>query len=133
MANEITPREKQEVTGGEQVRPGRCYVPDVDVTESAEGLRLYADMPGVEPNSVQVELHDDLLTISGDVNLESYQGLKPIYSEYRIGPLQRRFTLADRHRSDADRVEAKLVDGVLEVFVPRTEQARPRRIEVLTA
>lgn len=133
MANEMTPREKQEVTGGEQVRPGRCYVPDVDITESADGLRLYADMPGVEPDTVGVELHDDVLTISGEVNLKTYEGLKPIYSEYRVGPFQRRFTLTDRRRYDAERVEAKLVDGVLEVFVPRSEKAKPRRIDVVTA
>lgn len=133
MANEITPREKQEVSGGEQVRPGRCYVPDVDITENAEGLRLYADMPGVEPGSVHVELYDDVLTIRGDVNLTSYEGLKPIYSEYRVGPFQRRFTLADPHRYDADHVEAKFVDGVLDVFVPRAEKAKPRRIEIATA
>ncbi|MDX2165504.1 MAG: Hsp20/alpha crystallin family protein [Deltaproteobacteria bacterium] len=129
----LTPRDKQEVTDGEQVRPGRYYVPDVDIFEDADGLWVRADMPGVESDSVHVELHDGMLTVQGEVSLGAYSGLAPVYSEYRVGPFLRRFTLPERARFDADRIVATLVDGVLEVRVPRAEAAKPRRVPVASA
>ncbi len=134
MGNEqLTPRDKQEVQGGEQTRPGRCYVPDVDIAEGEDGLWLRADMPGVEPDAVSVELHDNVLTVQGDVSPSAYEGLKPIYSEYRVGSFLRRFALSPRHRFDAGRVSAKMVDGVLTVHLPKSEEAKPRRIPVNAA
>lgn len=130
---DLTPRDKQEVQSGEQVRPGRYYVPDVDIAETADGLCLRADMPGVEPDSITVELHDGVLTVQGDVNLAPYRGLEPVYSEYRVGPFLRRFTLSERNQFDADRIAAKLSDGVLEVHLPRAAAARPRRVPVAAA
>ena len=128
--DELTPRDKQEVQGGEQTRPGRYYVPDVDIAEAEDGLWLHADMPGVEPDAVAVELHDNVLTVQGDVSPASYEGLTPIYSEYRVGSFLRRFALSPRHRFDASRVSAKLVDGVLTVHLPKAEDAKPRRVPV---
>jgi HSP20 family protein len=130
---ELTPKEKQEVQGSEQVRPGRYYVPDVDIAEDGDGLWLRADMPGVEPDRVAVELEDGLLTIQGEVSLQPYEGLTPVYSEYRVGNFLRRFNLPQSYRYDADRITAKLVDGVLEVHIPKTEQAKPRRVPVVTS
>ena len=127
---ELTPKEKTEVQGGEHVRPGRYYVPDVDIAEDAEGLWLRADMPGVDARTVSVELEDGILTIQGDVSLQPYEGLKPSYSEYHVGNFLRRFNLPPSYRYDADRIAAKLVDGVLEVHIPKAEQAKPRRISV---
>jgi HSP20 family molecular chaperone IbpA len=128
--DELSPKGKQEVAGGEQTRPGRYYVPDVDITEDSDGLSLYVDMPGVEQDAVSVELHDDVLTIQGEVNLKPYEGLTPVYSEYRVGSYLRRFTLSPRHRFDASRVTAKLVDGVLTVRLPTAEEAKPRRVPI---
>ncbi len=130
MNQEITPKEKQELQGSEQVRPGRYYVPDVDIAEAPEGLTLHVDMPGVDPDRVSVELEDGLLTIEGDVSLQAYDGLTPVYSEYRVGNFFRRFSLPQSYRYDPDQIEAKLTDGVLEVRIPKSEQAKPRRVPV---
>jgi HSP20 family molecular chaperone IbpA len=132
-AQEITPKDKQEVQGNEQVRPGRYYVPDVDILEDPDGLLLRADMPDVEPDRVTVELEDGVLTIQGEVALQGYEGLTPIYSEYRVGNFLRRFNLPDSYRYDAERIEAKLTDGVLEVRIPKAESAKPRRVPVKAA
>lgn len=129
-SQEMTTKEKQELQGTEQVRPGRYFMPDVDIHETQDGLWLYADMPGVEQNQVEVQLHEGVLTIQGDVGLQAYQGLTPVYSEYRVGPFLRRFTMPERYRYDVERVAARLVDGVLEVHIPKTELAKPRRIPV---
>jgi len=130
---ELTPKEKQEVQGTEQVRPGRYYVPDVDIAEDADGLWLWTDMPGVDPDKVSVELEDGVLTIQGEVALQPYEGLTAVYSEYRVGNFLRRFNLPQSYSYDADRISAKLVDGVLEVRIPKAEKAKPRRVPVSAA
>lgn len=130
MANELTPKDKQEVQGDEQTRPGRYYVPDVDIAETADGLWLQADVPGVEPGAISVELRDNVLTVQGEVNPATYAGLTPTHTEYRVGSFLRRFALSPRHRFDATKVSAKLVDGVLTVHLPKAEEAKPRRIQV---
>jgi len=130
---ELTPKEKQEVQGSEQVRPGRYFVPDVDIAEDADGLWLWVDMPGVDPDKVSVQLEDGVLTIQGEVALHPYEGLTPVYSEYRVGNFLRRFTLPQGSRYDTDRITAKLVDGVLEVRIPKAEKAKPRQVPVSAA
>jgi len=133
MADQLTPREKQELQGSEQMRPGRYYVPEVDIAETEDGLTLHVDMPGVDPDRVCVELDQGLLTIEGDVSLQPYEGLTPIYTEYRVGNFLRRFSLPESYRYDQEGVVAKLNDGVLEVRVSKAEQAKPRRVPVSSA
>jgi len=130
---ELKPKDKEEIQGGEQVRPGRYYVPDVDIAEGPEGIWLRADMPGVETDKVTVELEDGRLTIQGEVSLKPYDGLTPVYTEYRVGNFLRRFNLPQHYRYDAEHVAAKLTDGVLEVHIPKLEQAKPRRVTVKPA
>lgn len=130
QTQELTPKDKQEVQGGEQVRPGRYYVPDVDIVETPDGLWLRADMPGVDPKSVSVNLEDGVLTLQGEVSLDAYEGLTPLYSEYRVGHFVRRFNMPNSYRYDPDRISAKLTDGVLEVHIPKAESAKPRQVRV---
>jgi HSP20 family protein len=127
---EMTPKEKQELKEQEQTRPGRTYVPDVDIREDDEALWLWADMPGVSSDQVEVELHDDVLRIEGHVTFDPYKGLSPVYTEYNVGNFARRFTLADGARFDAEHVAARLVHGVLEVKLPKAAKAKPRRIPI---
>jgi HSP20 family protein len=60
MRQELTPKQKQELKGQEQTRPGRFYVPAVDIWEDEDGLTVYADLPGVDPDKVSVELNADV-------------------------------------------------------------------------
>jgi HSP20 family molecular chaperone IbpA len=133
MTQQLTPKEKQEVQGQEQTRPGRSFVPAVDIWEDEEGLRLQADMPGVDPEHVSVELNDDVLSLEGHVDLSAYEGLTPVYTEYNVGHFQRRFTIPAGERYDRDRVNARLTNGVLEIVLPRAEAAKPRRIAITAA
>jgi HSP20 family protein len=133
MTQELTTKEKQEVKGQEQVQPGRFYVPAVDIWEDEDGLTLRADMPGVDPERVTVELNDDVLSLQGEVALSDYEGLSPAYTEYNVGHFQRRFTIPNGGRYDREKVHARLADGVLEVTVPRSEATKPRRITVASA
>lgn len=127
---ELTPKEKQELKEKEHVRPGRTYVPEVDIREDDQALWLWADMPGVTQDQVEVELHDDVLRLEGRVATEDYDGLTPIYTEYNVGNYLRRFTLSNAQHFDRDQISARLENGVLSVKLPKAEQAKPRRIPV---
>jgi HSP20 family molecular chaperone IbpA len=129
-AQELQRKEKQEVNGGERTRAGRAYLPDVDIYEDDSSLWLWADMPGVDQNDVSVDLHDDVLTIRGEVSLEAYEGLTPLHTEYNVGNFARRFTLADSHRFDTAGIKAKLSRGVVTLELPKSQSARQRRIPV---
>ena len=130
--SEMETRGKQEVQsqdkGREQTRPGRYFLPEVDIFESEEGLRLWADMPGVDEKDVEVTLKDGMLTIEGMVSVEVYRNLIPVYTEYNVGNYFRQFVVNED--IDASRIEARICNGVLEVSLPKAETARPRRIEV---
>ncbi len=128
MANqELSVREKQE-TREEMTRPGRTYVPTVDIYETKDGMWLWADMPGVDEQSLNVHLADGVLTIEGQVELKDYEELTPVYTEYNVGNYLRRFTLSND--IDSDHIVAKMKDGVLQLQIPKAERAKPRRIQV---
>jgi HSP20 family molecular chaperone IbpA len=119
---ELTPKQKQEVEERERTRPGRAFVPEVDIREDENALWVWADMP--------VELHDDVLRLEGRVMLEDYKDLEPSYTEYNVGNFARRFTIPNVQHYDHDAVMARLVNGVLEVKIPKAERAKPRRITI---
>jgi HSP20 family protein len=129
---EMETRNKQEVQNQdqsrEQTRPGRYFLPEVDIYESEEGLRLWADMPGVDEKDVEVTLRNGMLTIEGVVSTDMYRNLIPVYTEYNVGNYHRQFVVNEE--IDGARIEARIRNGVLEVSLPKAEAARPRRIEV---
>ena len=125
---ELSVRTKQELKGDEHTRPGRTYVPDVDICETPNSLWLWADMPGVDEQSIQVNLADGVLSIAGRVSLKDYENLAPVYTEYNIGNYARRFTLSSD--IDAERIKARMTNGVLELELPKAERAKPRRIPI---
>lgn len=130
-AQELNVRSKQELTSQEATRPGRTYVPDVDIYETADGLWLWADMPGVDDDSINVGLADGVLTIEGQVSVKDYENLAPAYTEYNVGNYVRRFTLSSE--IDVDRIAARMTDGVLALELPKTARAKPRRIAITTS
>lgn len=103
-------------------------VPPVDIFEDSEGIVLRADMPGVAKENLSIDVDGETLTVAGTVTLGEASGLQPVYSEIRVADYRRSFVLG--RDLDAGRIEAMLRDGVLTLRVPKTEQARPRRIEV---
>jgi HSP20 family protein len=92
---------------------------------------LVADMPGVAPDGVDVNVEGDQLSIEGRVRAEEYEGLKPLRVEYGVGGYYRRFTLG--RAIDRDGIEAQLKHGVLVLKLPKAEHARVRRIAIKAA
>lgn len=129
---EIATKEKQQLAKPqEQTRPGRYYVPDVNIYEFDGALKLWADMPGVKDKDVTVTLKDGVLTIVGQVATDMYAGLRPLYTEYNIGNYYREFALNED--IDESKIRATLRNGVLELELAKKENARPRQIEVRSA
>jgi HSP20 family molecular chaperone IbpA len=128
MANQVVAQAKQESSAEEQTRPGRTFVPHVDIRETADALWLWADTPGVDQSSIDVRLENGWLSIEGRVSAADYADLAPLYTEYNVGNFVRSFRISDA--IDAERVRARMTDGVLELELPKAASARPRRIPV---
>jgi HSP20 family protein len=128
---EIVTKEKQQVQSAETTRPGRYYVPDVDICEYPDKLMLWADMPGVSEKNVEVMLRDNNLTLTGTVSTAAYNNLSPVYTEYNVGNYFRQFALNED--IDGSKIQARMRNGVLEVELPKREHAKPRRIDVHSA
>jgi HSP20 family protein len=126
--HELSVRDKQEVTSHEATRPGRTYLPDVDIYETPDSMYLWADMPGVNETSLNVHLADGVLTIEGQVGVKDYERLAPVYTEYKVGHYARRFTVSSD--VDADKISARVTNGVLALELPKAERAKPRQIKV---
>lgn len=117
-------------TGPEQTRPGVVYSPATDIFESENAITLLADMPGVKASDLDIDLRDNILTLSGRVAEPATSGESDVLREYRSGTFFRQFTLAET--IDQAKIDAKLNDGVLRLELPKVERAKPRQIAVKT-
>jgi len=95
--------------------------PAVDIYETADELVLTADMPGVAKEGLQLEVSRGVLTLEGEIQAADNERQRSYY---------RQFTLSER--IDADSGDAALKDGVLTLRLPKSEAAKPKKIEVKT-
>lgn len=111
---------------------GRRWVPAMDLVETDGHFVLRADLPGLEEGDVSLEVHENVLTLSGERKYE-HEGNKDGY--YRLergsGQFSRSLTLPDGVNADA--ITAAFDKGVLEVRIPKPEQRKPRRVQIGTA
>jgi HSP20 family protein len=128
---ELQVKAKEEAPAkGERVRPGRVFLPAVDIFETPEALVLVADMAGVAADKVTVDLKDNHLVISGEVAPPVGAGETMIEQEYYTGDFQREFHVGSM--IDQGKIEATMKDGVLHLVLPKVEKAKPRKIEIKT-
>lgn len=128
---ELKIKEKQELaTPAEQTKPGPVFTPSVDIFETEQAITLQVDMPGVKPDNLNVDLREDILTLTGDVSADAAALGEKIYVEYETGRYYRQFSLSEVIAQD--KIDAKLSDGVLRLTLPKVEKATPRRIAVQT-
>ncbi len=131
MAEPTVPSHNEEtaVSRSEETRAQEQYVqPQVDIFENEDGLTVMADMPGVDANDLEVNVEGGILTLKGTVR--EREMVEPYYREYRLLSFFRQFQLSDK--VDVGRISADLQDGVLTLQLPKSEAAKPRRIEVQT-
>ena len=125
---ELKVKGKQEVTGAEQTQPGLVFTPVVDIFETDKAITLVADMPGVTPEGISIDLNENTLTITGEVKPWETGGEKDLLVEFEIGKYYRQFTLSEIIAQE--KIEARLENGVLRLVMPKAEKAVPRKITV---
>lgn len=103
------------------------FSPRFDIWEGDSELVLYGDLPGVAPADLHINFEDRQLTIHGKV-CRTCDGHKNLFSEYGIGDFQRTFAIGEAINSEG--INAEMRDGVLTIHLPKSEKAKPRRIEV---
>jgi len=118
---DIQEAQKQEIAEGsvERTRSRTAFVPRADIYETDDSIVVVADMPGVDENSVDITLENDVLSINGYVEPLTPENRSLAYAEYQEGDYQRRFTLSNR--IDRDRIEATVKDGVLRLYLPKVQ------------
>lgn len=126
---EIAVSAKKEIqpANGEPLAQGVLFVPEVDISESQEGVTLMADLPGVRKEDLDIDYREGVLTLTARVEAPPSHH-RPVYQEYEVGGFQRRFTVGER--IDMNKVQANLKDGVLTLFLPRADEHKPRKIEI---
>jgi HSP20 family molecular chaperone IbpA len=131
-SKDIKVREKQELTTpAEQTTPGVVFTPQVDIFETEKEITLLADIPGVKSEKLNIDLRDNVLTITGDIEPVESAGEEDVLIEYETGRFYRQFTLSEV--IDQNKIDAKLGDGVLRLALPKVEKATPRKITIKAA
>ena len=129
QTQDIQPREKREVKSErEQTTPGRVYAPSVDIFEDDQALTIVADMPGVPSENVNIDLRDDVLSLTGVPSVSVPEKEEYLLREYDTGKYFRQFTLSEV--IDQAHIQANLSNGVLRVTLPKVGPAKPRKIEI---
>jgi HSP20 family protein len=124
-------KEKAEVSSpAEQTRPGPTFTPAVDIFETDQQITVLADMPGVKAQDLAIDLRENTLTLSGNVESPEGEREEELLREYRTGNYYRQFTLSEV--IDQSKIDAALKDGVLRLTLPKIEKATPRTIPVKT-
>ncbi|MBW3551329.1 MAG: Hsp20/alpha crystallin family protein [Proteobacteria bacterium] len=105
------------------------WVPRVDVKEEGERFVLYADLPGIDPDQIELSMDKGILTIKGERSSETSSETDRFSRiERRYGSFHRRFALPDS--ADPDGIQAHGRNGVLEITIPKRPESAPRRIQV---
>lgn len=127
---EMTPVQKSDhpETAAVPARESPALLPPVDVIEDSTGITLYADLPGVPKDALQLRVDGDQLHIEAETRLALPDGMTPTHVEVGLSRYRRSFTLSKE--LDADQVAAELSQGVLRVRIPKAAHAQPRRISV---
>lgn len=144
MANEIARREPLDVFSPffnfsrtwdraveslQSDRGQRSIVPAMDVVEAEDHLLITAELPGMKKEDVKITIENGVLAISGEKKNASEEEKKGFHlMERRFGAFRRTVTLP--RKLDAAKAEASFEDGVLGVRIPRSEEAKPRELEI---
>jgi HSP20 family molecular chaperone IbpA len=113
--------EEQELEKVERALPVQRMTPEVDIFETEQELVLLADLPGVAEKDLQLEVERGILTLEAEQAAVEGAARKAYYRQFKLS-----------ERVDADAGTAELKDGVLQLRLPKTEAAKPKRIEVKT-
>jgi HSP20 family protein len=121
-------KDRAEAARPEATRGGVYFTPRVDIVETDQELTLYAEVPGVGPEDVDLRYENGELVLHGRVRPRRSPQQAPLLQEYDEGDFYRAFSI---HESiDSTRIGAECKNGVLTVHLPKAEAVRPRQINV---
>jgi len=131
--NTVTPNIQNTQTSGVReetaaARQEAALLPPVDVVEDPTGITLYADLPGVPKDKLDLRVEGDQLNVEAELAMPVPQGMTPSHAEVSRARYRRAFTLSKE--LDPEKVSAELSQGVLRVRIPKAEHAQPRKISV---
>jgi HSP20 family protein len=107
------------------------FIPAVNTREADDAYYIESDLPGVRKEDISIDVHDNVLTISGERKVEKEREEDDFYRvESLYGRFERSFTLPDD--VDAEKIEAEAKDGILTVKIPKAKviEKAPRKIEI---
>lgn len=133
MSTTDTALERTEATPGTTesrtpIKSPMTYRASADIFDSPEAYIVSADMPGASKDRIDIRLDDRSLTITAGVEPRYHAQAQRVQQEYGIGDFHRSFRIGEN--INHDKITADYTDGVLTVTLPKTENPRPRRIEV---
>ncbi|MEN6616109.1 MAG: Hsp20/alpha crystallin family protein [Syntrophorhabdus sp.] len=127
-SKEMQKKEAEKTDLAERTRAAKIYNPDVDIIEGKDQIVVVADMPGVNENSIDITLEENVLTIYGKVDWKAPEKMKLTHAEYGIGDYQRIFTISGE--INREKIEANVKDGVLRLTMPKNDAPKMRKISV---
>ncbi|MCX8043962.1 MAG: Hsp20/alpha crystallin family protein [Desulfobacterota bacterium] len=105
-----------------------ALVPPVDIFEDDEQVILFADLPGVAKENLNLQIDKDTLQIYGKVTKPSDEAGRYEYTEFPAKDFYRAFTIGEE--IDRDKISASMSNGVLKLVLPKAERMKPRKIEI---
>ncbi len=118
----------RDVARQEPTRGSPRFRPAVDIVETTDELRVLADVPGANPESIDVNFERGVLTIHARIEDRQPEGTVYLLREYAVGDYYRAFEVTEN--VNGERISAEYRDGVLMLRLPKAEKAKPRKIEV---
>ena len=107
------------------------FSPRLDIVEREDNFTVWADLPGVKPEGMEINLDGDRLTIRGKVTPLETEGLPLLFCEYGEGDFEA--TLRVSREVDQEHISAEIRDGLLVLTLPKAAAAKPRQIQVKAA
>ncbi|HCO12008.1 MAG TPA: Hsp20/alpha crystallin family protein [Desulfonauticus sp.] len=104
------------------------FSPYTDILEKEEGFYILLDLPGVGKEDVELNLKENELEIRAKARIPEQEKVKNIHLEFVPGEYRRQFTLSEV--VDKENIKASLKNGVLTLFLPKAQEAKPKKIEI---
>ena len=117
--------------GGSAMNVVPTYAPPTDIVETANGVTMYLDVPGADPETLDVTLDKRILSVTARVTSSVPAGYAPVHLEFRDGNYERKFAFSEN--MDGDHIDATLKDGVLRLDIPKLKDAPKKKVVVKSA
>lgn len=127
--SETNPLAKNEVAN--DTTQSAAIMPRVDVLEDKAGITLYADLAGVAKDKLALHIEADTLTIEGELDLNTPEGMEASHAEVNLPRYRRVFTLSKE--LDSEKISAQFEQGVLKLTIPKAEHLQARKIPIHVA